>query len=49
MSDVILFMKREKYMTGNETFSSLAFKYMCDEHVSEIIPCVEVLSAKPST
>jgi len=49
MDDVILFMKREKYLTGNETFSSLANKYMCDEHVREIVPCVEVRSIKPST
>lgn len=48
MSDVILFMKREKYLTGNETFSSLVNKYMCDEHISEVVPCVEVLSMKPS-
>ena len=49
MSDVILFMKREKYLSGNETFPSLANKYMCDEHVSEIVPCVKVLSMKPPT
>ena len=47
LSDVILLMKREKYLIGNETFSSLANKYMCDEHVSEIVPCVEVFSRKP--
>ena len=47
LSDVILLMKREKLLTGNETFSSLANKYMCDEHVSEIVPCVEVFSMKP--
>lgn len=49
IDDVILFMKREKLITGNETFSSLANKYMCDEHVREIVPCVEVLEIKPSS
>ena len=49
MSDVLLFMKRQKYLTGNETFSSLANKYMCDEHIKEVVPCVEVLCMKPSS
>ena len=49
LDDVILFMKREKYMTGNEIFSSLANKYLCDEHIREVVPCVEVRSMKPSS
>ena len=49
LDDVILFMKREKFITGNETFQSIANKYMCDEHIKEIIPSTEVLSIKSSS
>ena len=34
-------MKTKKYLTRNETLSSLASKYMYNEHIKEIVPCVE--------
>ena len=44
MSDVVLFMKRNKLLSENETFTSAANKYLCQEYVNEIVPVVDVIN-----
>jgi len=44
LSDVMLFIKRNKLLAENETFSSAANKYLCQEYVNEIIPVVDVIN-----
>jgi len=46
MSDVVLFMKRSKLLSDNETFASAANKYLCQEYIDEIIPIVDVINTK---
>ena len=46
MSDVVLFMKRSKLLSDNETFTSAANKYLCQEYIDEIIPIVDVINTK---
>jgi len=40
----VLFIKRNKLLAENETFTSAANKYLCQEYVNEIIPVVDVIN-----